>query len=63
MDDLQKIEILQRRVTEHLANMKRLERDNQNNHFEGEAGEALQRASTREQSPKGSISSEQSPFV
>jgi len=31
MDDLQKIEVLQRRVTEHLANMKRLERDNQKN--------------------------------
>jgi len=31
MDDLQKIEVLQRRVTEHLASMKRLERENQKN--------------------------------
>lgn len=36
MDDLQKIEILQRRVTEHLANMKRLERDNQKNKKRGD---------------------------
>ncbi len=28
MDDIQKIETLQRRVTEHLADMKRLEREN-----------------------------------
>ncbi len=36
MDDLQKIEILQRRVTEHLANMKRLERENQKNKKRGD---------------------------
>lgn len=36
MDDLQKIETLQRRVTEHLADMKRLERDNQKNKKRGD---------------------------
>jgi hypothetical protein len=36
MDDLQKIETLQKRVTEHLADMKRLERDNQKNKKRGD---------------------------
>ncbi|KAF7863927.1 hypothetical protein EAF04_006892 [Stromatinia cepivora] len=36
MDDLQKIETLSRRVTEHLADMKRLERDNQKNKKRGD---------------------------
>lgn len=31
MDDMGKIEVLQKRVTEHLANMKRLERENLKN--------------------------------
>lgn len=36
MDDLQKIETLQKRVTEHLADMKRLERENQKNRKRGD---------------------------
>lgn len=36
MDDLQKIETLQKRVTEHLADMKRLERDNLKNKKRGD---------------------------
>lgn len=36
MDDLQKIETLQKRVTEHLADMKRLERENQKNKKRGD---------------------------
>ncbi len=36
MDDLQKIDVLQRRVTEHLASMKRLERENQKNKKRGD---------------------------
>jgi Myosin-like coiled-coil protein len=36
MDDLQKIEILQKRVTEHLADMKRLERENLKNKKRGD---------------------------
>jgi chromosome segregation ATPase len=36
MDDLQKIETLQKRVTEHLADMKRLERENLKNKKRGD---------------------------
>lgn len=36
MDDMQKIEILQKRVTEHLADMKRLERENLKNKKRGD---------------------------
>jgi len=36
MDDMQKIEVLQKRVTEHLADMKRLERDNIKNKKRGD---------------------------
>jgi len=36
MDDMQKIEILQKRVTEHLADMKRLERENIKNKKRGD---------------------------
>ena len=36
MDNLQKIETLQKRVTEHLADMKRLERENQKNKKRGD---------------------------
>jgi hypothetical protein len=36
MDDLQKIEILQKRVTAHLADMKRLERENLKNKKRGD---------------------------
>lgn len=36
LDDLQKIDILQKRVTEHLADMKRLERENQKNKKRGD---------------------------
>jgi hypothetical protein len=36
MDDMQKIEVLQKRVTEHLADMKRLERENIKNKKRGD---------------------------
>ena len=36
LDDRQKIEVLQRRATEHLANMKRLERENQKHKKRGD---------------------------
>ena len=36
MDELQKIETLQKRVTEHLADMKRLERENLKNKKRGD---------------------------
>lgn len=36
MDDIGKIDILQKRVTEHLADMKRLERENQKNKKRGD---------------------------
>lgn len=36
MDDLQKIDTLQKRVTEHLADMKRLERENLKNKKRGD---------------------------
>ncbi|KAG9241386.1 myosin-like coiled-coil protein-domain-containing protein [Calycina marina] len=36
MDELQKIDVLQKRVTEHLADMKRLERENQKNKKRGD---------------------------
>ncbi len=36
MDDLQKINVLQLRVSEHLASMKRLERENQKNKKRGD---------------------------
>ena len=36
LDDIQKIDTLQRRVTEHLADMKRLERENQKNKKRGD---------------------------